>query len=218
MAGVSRATVRQALGALMSQGILKRVHGQGTFITRPHFEQRMESAYSFSQQIRAMGYRLDDRLLRHELVEATPEMAALLGVAAGEAFVHIQRLRLLEGVPFMVNRSYTPFALCPGLLHDSIGPSLYQFLAERYGLVVMHSTDTLEAIGADGVMAMYLHVARGAPLMCVTRIAYTHGDQVLQLGYNFIRSDMCRFRVELGAPPAVLEVRDAGAAQRKKGQ
>ena len=153
MTGVSRATMRQALGALMSQGILKRVHGQGTFVARPRLEQRMDSAYSFSQQIRAMGYRLDDRLLRHELVEATPEMAALLGVPAGEAFVHIQRLRLLEGVPLMVNRSYTPFALCPGLLHD-----------------------------------------------------------------NFIRSDMCRFRVELGAPPAVLEVRDTGAAQRKKGQ
>jgi GntR family transcriptional regulator len=47
-AGVSRATVRQAISDLMREGLGKRVHDRGTFVVRTKLKQEMRSVYSFA--------------------------------------------------------------------------------------------------------------------------------------------------------------------------
>lgn len=206
VANVSRATVRQAIAALISEGLLVREHGRGTFVTRPHFEQQLNTVYSFSEQIKAFGLKLNDRILQRTVLPAPPDIAGKLGIVANEPVIHLQRLRLVDGVPLMINSSYIPYRLCPDLLTDDVGSSLYRILIERYNLPPLRSRDLLEPIVADRGLAFHLQVAVGAPLMYVERVAYTYNDLPLQVGRNHIRGDMCRFRVDLAADPAPLEL------------
>jgi GntR family transcriptional regulator len=206
LADVSRATVRQAIAALINEGLLVREHGRGTFVARPHFEQKLHAVYSFSEQIRASGMALDDRILQRVTLPAPPDLAELLGVIEGEPLIHLQRLRLIDGVPLMVNSSYLPYRLCPDLLRDDVGPSLYRALIDRYDLPPLRSRDLLEPVVADKSMAYHLHTHEGAALMYVERIAYTRNDLPLQVGRTHIRGDMCRFRVDLAADPSPLEL------------
>ncbi len=203
---VSRATVRQAIAALINEGLLVREHGRGTFVARPHFEQKLHAVYSFSEQIRASGLKLDDRILQRVVLAAPPDLAELLGVVNGEPLIHLQRLRLIDGVPLMVNSSYLPYRLCPDLLKDDVGNSLYRALIDRYDLPPLRSRDLLEPVVADKVMAYHLQVHEGAALMYVERLAFTRNDLPLQVGRTHIRGDMCRFRVDLAADPAPLEL------------
>ncbi|HMO59565.1 MAG TPA: GntR family transcriptional regulator [Roseiflexaceae bacterium] len=206
-AGVSRATVRQALSALMHAGLLQRIHGRGTFVAAPRIEQPLHAAYSFAEQIRQLGKSLIDRLIQSQVLPADPILAQSLGLPAGEPVIHIQRLRLLEGVPFTIDNFFVAQRLCPDLLKRSIDGSLYQLLAEGYDLPVLRCVDTLEPIVADRAAALYLQVAPGAPLMHVERIGYTRGDLPLHMAHNYIRGDMCRFRIRLPFEPAAIELR-----------
>ncbi len=196
-AGVSRATVRQAIGNLMQEGLLERVHGRGTFVARPKLEQEMRTVYSFAEQMGVRGIQLEDHLLQRHRVPASEDLAHLLAVTPGAPLVHIKRVRLLSGEPLMLDSSYVPFHLCPGLLTDPFESPLYRMLAERYDLPPLHCTDALEPVLADETQAHLLHVDAASPLMFLERVTFTRGDVPLHVARNFIPGSRCRFRVDL---------------------
>ncbi|MBC8077429.1 MAG: GntR family transcriptional regulator [Chloroflexales bacterium] len=197
LAGVSRATVRQALASLMQGGLLERQHGRGTFVAQPKIEQDLHAVYSFWEQMAALGRTMRDQVLRRQIIPAPPPIAALLSVEPGERLIQIQRLRFVDDVPLTLDSSFIPHAICPELLHDDLSGSLYRLLSERYALPPLRATDTLEATTADRASAFHLGVAPGAPLLYVERVAYSHNDLPLQVGRNHVRGDRVRFRINL---------------------
>ncbi len=206
-AGVSRATVRQAVGNLIAQGLLERIHGRGTFVAQPKLEQEMRSVYSFAEQMGSRGIHLEDRLLQRHAVPAPDDLGQLLAVVPGTPLVHIKRVRRLDGVPLMLDSSYVPRHLCPTLLTEPIETSLYHLLAERHDLPPIHCTDVLEPVLADESQAHLLAVTVGAPLMFLERVTFTRRDVPLHVARNYIPGERCRFRVNLWseAPEAELK-------------
>lgn len=205
LTGVSRATVRQAINALIQQGVLTSVQGRGTFVAQPRYEQEIRTVYSFSEQMRAQGVQLEDRVLQCVVYPAPPELAALLGIRPKERLIHLQRIRSVRATPFMLSSSYLPYALCPALASEPLAGSLYQMLTEKYDLPPLRSRDTLEAHSADAATAYHLQVMPGTPLIYVERVAYTRNDLPLHVGRNHIRGDMCRFRIDLQSEATSLE-------------
>jgi len=206
--GISRATVRQALASLVHQNVLEKVHGSGTFVARPRFEQPLSNAYSFSEQIRAQGQELLDSVLARRSLSADAQLAARLQIPEGSAVLYLQRLRVLNRVPMMVSTAYIPARFAPDLVTAEFSGSLYRTLAERYGWSVLRAIDRIEAAPAEAGTAKLLAVRAGTPLLVAERMAYTTGDQILHLGENLIRGDMCRFRMELQGSYAALEVKE----------
>jgi GntR family transcriptional regulator len=206
LANVSRGTVRQAIESLIQQGVLHRVHGSGTYVTLPRLEQEMNMIYSFSEQIKNLGLPYKDHLLNRDIVLSTPELDDLLETPPETKLIYMERVRVLQGTPLMINRSYIPAYLCPDLLTTELDLPLYQLLHARFDLPVLRLTDVLECVLADSTMAHYLHIQKGAPLIHVTRTAYTRNHVPLQVGRNFIRADMCRFRINLSSKPDATEL------------
>lgn len=207
LAGISRATVRQAINTLVQEGLLERAHGSGTFVRQRKFEQALDVAYSFSLQLRRAGFHLEDHLLERARVPCPPELSGPLQMAEGTTLIYIRRLRLLDGAPFMVNNTYVPYALCPALLSDPLADSLYQQLTERYGLPVLRAVDRFEAQQPERALASLLHLPAHAAVMFVRRVAWTSGDVVLHFSENFIRGDRCYFSVDLQGQPTALSVK-----------
>jgi GntR family transcriptional regulator len=210
-ARVSRATVRQALSSLMHAGLLRRIHGRGTFVAAPQIEQSLHAAYSFAEQIQQLGRSLTDRVIQRKVMPADAELARALGIVAGEPLIHIQRLRLLDSIPFTLDNFFIAQRICPDLLSAPLDGSLYRLLTDRYDLPVLRCTDTLEPAVADRAMAVFLSVAPGAPLMHIERVAYTRGDLPLHVAHNYVRGDMCRFRIQLPSEPPSIELRPVDA-------
>ena len=206
-AGVSRATVRQAIGNLSRDGLIERVHGRGTFVAQSKLEQEMRSVYSFAEQMGVRGVQLEDRLLQRHRVPAAADLAQLLAVAPGAPLIHLKRVRLLRGAPLMLDSSYVPAHLCPDLLTDPFESPLYRMLAERYDLPPVHCSDVLEPVLADRTQAHLLEVEVGAPLMFLERVTFTRGDVPLHVARNVIPGSRCRFRVNLWSDTPAAELK-----------
>jgi GntR family transcriptional regulator len=208
---ISRATVRQAISSLAHQNYLEKVQGAGTFVKHPKFEQPLHVTYSFSEQLRHLGFKLEDQILERRLLPATPDLAARLQIPEGAEVIYINRLRMLDTTPVMVNEAYLPYRLCPGLLEEPFDSSLYQVLVNRYHLPIIRATERLEAMAPDRNMARLLRISNRIPVMFVERLALTTDDVVLHLGLNYIRGDMCYFRIDLVSQPPTLAIKNTSS-------
>jgi len=175
--GVSRLTVREAIGQLVSEGVLYRVRGKGTFTTLPRVDSRLHLA-SFTEDMHRRGMRPETSLLGHAELAPPAETAQALRLAPRTTAYWIFRLRKADGVPMAVERGWYHPAAAPRLLEQDLTGSLYALLDQRYGARPEHATQTVLAEGADAETAGLLGVRPGSPLLVFHRITSSRGRPV----------------------------------------
>lgn len=126
--GVARMTVRQALDALVGEGLLERHPGRGTFVARPR--RHPTGVSSFTEDMALKGIVAESRTLLAERMEPTAELVAALRLRSGETVLHWRRLRMADGRPVCLSDAFLPEAVVPGLL-EVYPASLYDELASR---------------------------------------------------------------------------------------
>ena len=89
--GVSRSTIRQAMGDLAAEGVVRRFQGRGTFVGTPKIQHTPVLA-SFSELLRSQGYTPSHRLLESAVVPAPATVAEGLEVDDGTPCRYLQRL------------------------------------------------------------------------------------------------------------------------------
>lgn len=114
--GVSRSVVRQALAELEADGVIERSKGRGTFIARQKVGEGLaRSLRGLHEDAALRGSQVTSTVLRQEVVPAPPAVGSRLGLAQDASVVVIERLRRLDGDPWVHTTTWLPSALVPGL-------------------------------------------------------------------------------------------------------
>ena len=167
--GVARMTVRQALDALVSEGLLERIPGRGTFVADTKVDQ-VPRLTGFAEEMTRRGMSPNSRTLVSRLESAGPGVARALEIGVGEPVVHWQRLRLADGAPMCVEDAYLAATLVPGFL-DHLPQSLYAEL-ERRNLAPTWGEDSVDAGLAQEPEARLLGLTVGHPVLRIARRAF----------------------------------------------
>lgn len=171
---VSRITANKALASLVSEGLLDFRKGVGTFVCAPPLAYDLRALASFTEKAAAAGRRPTTRVLRFARLPAgtcPPEAARLLG-DAGDLYA-IERLRLADNEPVIMERRLVVARHCPDLREDDLAGSLYSLWAERYRLTVTNAEQTIRAVSLDAADAALLGVpahAAALELECTGRV------------------------------------------------
>ena len=177
--GVSRMTVRQALQALESRGVLRRSIGRsgGSFVARPKLERDLGTFSGLSEQLRCQGVAAGARVVSAREIDGV---------------VEIVRVRLADGEPFALERSSFPADRFRSLLELDLTGSLYDLLDERFDAAPVRAVERIEPVLADEDEAEALGLPVGAPLMLVDRTAYDDGGLVVETARDVFRGDRTR--------------------------
>lgn len=191
---VARMTVRQAMDALVSEGLLERVPGRGTFVAPPRRE--VGRLLSYTEEMSARGLLAESQTLLARREQVGPGVARALGVTPGDAVIHWKRLRRADGVPMCLEDAYLNEILLPGFLQSGMPTSLYDALESR-GLRPTWAEDSMTADVATSQEAELLEVPVGAVVMRQSRRAIAE-DKVVEVSRSVYRADRFTWWVQLG--------------------
>ncbi|MGH3445297.1 MAG: GntR family transcriptional regulator [Nocardioidaceae bacterium] len=198
--GVSRMTLRQALGALEGRGLVVRKRGRsgGTFVSRPRVECDLTGLPGFTEQMRRANVRPGARVIGAQLVPADPRVSAALDLARGGRVFQVVRVRSANREPLALEETYLAERDFPGLTDHRLGGSLYSLMRRAYGLVPVTAQEWLEPVVADEQQAKLLETEPGSALMLVTRTACTDSGRPIEHAYDRYRADRTRIGLSTG--------------------
>ncbi|MFZ7086523.1 GntR family transcriptional regulator [Curtobacterium sp. RRHDQ10] len=195
--GVSRITVRQALGQLVNEGYLTRVRGKGTFVAHRPVQSTLHLA-SFTEEMRALGHVPATVVLVREEAVPPADTIAALRLADGDSAFHVKRLRLADGVPVSIDDAWFVRSAMPGLLDHDLSGSIYSLAAGEYGTPIVRAQQTVAADPATDDVATLLGTRTGSPVLVFDRVSFSETTAV-EHTRSWYRSDRYRVQMEVRA-------------------
>jgi GntR family transcriptional regulator len=166
-------TIRKAIDTLVAAGLLERFQGRGTFVKRPSFQNSFLRFFRFG----ATGPNVTvpaGRILTKSVQKVPRNVASALGMRTGQAAIRMERLRLLEDQPILLEEIWLPLHLFEPILaipDSEIGDLLYPAYETLCGQVVASADEALTASAASKEQARSLMVEVATPLIVIDRVA-----------------------------------------------
>ena len=194
--GVSRITVRRAIGDLVSTGKLRRVRGKGTFVAPSPLVSHLHLA-SFSDEMKAQHVEASSKILLSGRATPPENVAEFFGTGPEVAHIHLRRLRLGDGEPYAIDDAWYNCRLVPDLLENDVYNSVYTLLEQDYELGITEADQTVTAVEASDSNAALLDVPPGTALLHILRYARS-GEHNVELCSSVYRTDRYRLTTRVG--------------------
>lgn len=201
--GVSRITVRQALGDLQKEGLIVKVAGKGSFVAKARPSQDLGRLEGFGEAMSRKGHRILNRVVSQRELPAPPAVAARLSVAAGEPVAEIRRVRFLDHEPVSYEITYLPLAVGRRLVDENLAErDIFLILEVDYGIALGHADIQIGAINADPALASALMVAPGSALLRIERLTFAPDGTPLDFEYLYVRGEAFQYALRLARHPS----------------
>lgn len=203
--GISRSTLREALGHLESYGLVSRQQGRGTFVSAPQGRgflgglERLEPFRYVAEQAKK-NHKVVERIVDHNL--ELPEIQDELKLGADKKFHRIQVVESIDDVRCMYLEDY--------LIADNFDPekmvdyegSMLTFLIENREPPLANSHTKIFALSADEKVADKLHVEEGLPILHLYETYYDATGEILGVGYLYLVTEFFYFYVTRRVMPS----------------
>ena len=192
--GVSRGAVRSAIRTLSEEQVLSQRLGAGTFVATPRVLRNLRDLRPFAQVVQDAGRSVRTEVLVCATEAAGMQLADRLELEPGERVWHLRRRRWIDDRPAAVEDSYLGVARFPGLAdHVSGDRSLYEVMADHYGVDVDHGYQRLEACDTDREDAELLDLPVGEAAFRLTGVADDADGSPVEYFTSRVRADLVAF-------------------------
>ncbi|WP_245325987.1 GntR family transcriptional regulator [Paeniglutamicibacter terrestris] len=194
--GVSRGTVRQALASLRSEGLIAGGRGKPPVVAHPVPSQSFDTFMSYTEWAHSLGREPGQRTIEIARRPAGEELAGKMLLQTGEPVIQVLRLRLLDGLPTMVERSSFVLEAGKALFDfDTDSGSIFGHLTSL-GVDLSRGKHVIDAVGADEMDASLLGVSAGSPLLRENRLTYSRDGKILECSDDRYLPHLANFVIE----------------------
>ncbi len=196
--GVSRVTVRRALGELARERLIERRRSAGTRVTyRPSPAPMIADISGVLANLADMGRRTTVRLLSLDYVPAEGVVAQSLGAASDQLLQRSVRVRSVDGLPFSYLTTHVPESISVTFSRQELASRPLLELLERAGVKVEHARQRISAGLANSSVAEALGLRTGSPLIELVRVVYDQTGRGVEHLHALYRPDRYAFEIDL---------------------
>lgn len=196
--GVSQGTVRRAIDTLVSESILSRRQGMGTFVAKLTDRRAL---YLYFNIIADDGSSAvpESTVLSRSSRKVTAAEAQTLEIARSGRVHVFERIRLLKDEPVLLETIVVSVEMFPGLGTNGPLPNhLFMHYEAKYGISVARADERLGAKNADEHAAKLLRVARGTALLSIERVAFTLDNRPVEIRQTLCNTEHHRYLARRG--------------------
>lgn len=199
---VSRITVRQALNDLQNEGLIFRLHGKGTFVSKPKAFQDLGKLQGFGEAMRQMGYETFARVISIRHIKPTANVQERLRLPKRAKVTELQRVRFLNREPISLDVTYVPTELGQKLAREDLATrDVFAILENDYGLSLGHADLQIGSTLADENLAAQLRVEEGSPVLVIERTTHTADGLPIDYEHLYYRGDAFQYKVRVDRVP-----------------
>lgn len=193
---VSRQTLRQAIGELVTANLVERTPGRGTTVLSGRNRLKFFLDKSFAQQMVEMGLKPHSEVLRQKPIRIDHTSPRVLQCKKSKTALELIRLRFGDDTPIGLQYTIIITELCPDLAsYDFTTASLYSLLLTHYKLPISRIDQTISAVYPDEWHKSLLKVSGEVPLLLVITTAYLDNSEPIETSTSYYRADMYEFSV-----------------------
>jgi GntR family transcriptional regulator len=197
--GCSLITVRHALSELAREGRIERTRGRGTHVLRQRIDHDFGGMLSFAEQMERHGLNAKTRVVTARQEPASQAVAKALELDAGQPTIYLERLRMADEEPLILEQVHLSAERFPGLLDNDLEKSsLYVLLGERYGTRISRIAEAIEPVVLRTREARLLNRNRRTPALLVEGTAYAQDGSPVEFARSYVAGDRTRYFVERG--------------------
>lgn len=198
---VSRPTANKALASLVSEGLLEFRRGVGTFVDCDVIDYDVQSLVSFTEKAKAAGKTPSTELITFGnilAIECESRVRELLQVQDDDSLWEMDRLRLANDVPVILEHRFIVARHCTKLTKAQAEGSLYRAWTQVHGLRISGADEVIRAVTLKRKEALLLQIPTRAPVLEVTSIGYLDDQSPLWWERTLYRADQYEFHSHLG--------------------
>ena len=194
--GISRNTVRQAIGDLEEEGLVVRKRGKGTFVADPNARGKYVR-YSFTTEISSVGKIPSSTMVDFGIVVPPAEVSRKMQLEEGAMVYCFTRVRNVDGEPLILETSYYPQYIYPNLTREMVQTHSFYSLLYHVGITPFTAEESYEAVTLDSHSAELLGVEPDSCAFYHQRRTRMEDGRVYEYTRSYIRGDRVRLDVHM---------------------
>ncbi|AGF28817.1 GntR family transcriptional regulator [Bacillus amyloliquefaciens] len=190
--GCSRMTMKRALDTLAAEGMLFRKRGHGTFIIQSAMQD--EHVHVVSNEILGLsnllkGKNIKSKVIRFEVQFPSQDVAAHLAIDEKTPVYYVVRLRIVEGEPYVLEKTYMPASLIPGINDEVLNHSIYDHITRGLQLKIAGTHRKIRACKSDDMDQQYLGCRPDDPILEVEHVGFLDNGTPFEYSFSRHRHD-----------------------------
>ena len=193
----SKMTVKKALDLLVSEGLIVKRRGSGTFV-KDISQEELEDISIKSQFIgltsAMIGHNVETNLLDFKIINADDKVAENLKIEKDDFVCFIHRVRYVDEKAVVIEKTYMPLYLFPSIKKIDVEGSIYSYIEDKLKYKIQSCHSTVRARKSDELDQKYLNLQDDEPVLEIERIGYLDNGKVFEYSFSRHRYDTHEFK------------------------
>jgi len=194
--GVSRVTIRNAIGPLVESGMFDRSPRRGTFLRSSYAERWVGKLMGFQEMVAEAGYRPGASILENGMTNQHDQ--GVRDILQERAVWQLKRIRFADDMPIAIEHAFYPPDIGIELdQRDLISIKMYQVFEDELGFEIKEAVQTISARLSTAEEQAALDLSETTALIDMQRITYATDGRAIELLRSVYRPDLFQFSINL---------------------